>query len=256
MESSGARLKRIRQEKGLSLEEAQKKTKLQLNILQAIEGDSLSDINPAYLKGFIKIYCNYLGQDPKDFIAEPKAGALPRKESAPRAEQPRRAASVPSFSLDKALIRKFFYVLAGVLALFLAVQLVKFISSRKRAPVAAGVNAAAAPKITRKAVKPPARAAKSVPAAAQEIRSELNLVVFAREACLLKVKVDGQTMFNRVLEKGRSESWRALERIDLYAASAQAVELQLNTEHFKSLGRRGQPVNIVITRKEGLKILR
>ena len=67
IETAGARLKKIRQERGLSLEDVQKKTKIHLNVLRAIEGDSISDLSPIYLKGFIKIYCSYLGLDVKDF---------------------------------------------------------------------------------------------------------------------------------------------------------------------------------------------
>jgi cytoskeletal protein RodZ len=43
IETAGARLKQLRLEKGISLEEVQKKTRIHLNVLRAIEGDSLSD---------------------------------------------------------------------------------------------------------------------------------------------------------------------------------------------------------------------
>jgi len=45
MESNGQRLKKLRLEKGLSLEEVQKKTKVHFNILKAIEGDSISNLS-------------------------------------------------------------------------------------------------------------------------------------------------------------------------------------------------------------------
>ncbi|MCX5703471.1 MAG: helix-turn-helix domain-containing protein, partial [Candidatus Omnitrophica bacterium] len=70
MEYTGAGLKKIRLERGISLEEVQKKTKIHLNILKAIEGDSLTDLSPVYLKGFLKIYCKFLGLDPKDKILD------------------------------------------------------------------------------------------------------------------------------------------------------------------------------------------
>ena len=70
MAHSGAELKKIRLEKGIRLEEIHKKTKIHINILKAIEGDSLTDLNPVYLRGFIKIYCNFLGLDPKDYYSQ------------------------------------------------------------------------------------------------------------------------------------------------------------------------------------------
>jgi len=53
MESPGTRLKRLRLEKGISLEEVHKKTKVHLNILKAIEEDNLINFSPVYLKGFL-----------------------------------------------------------------------------------------------------------------------------------------------------------------------------------------------------------
>ena len=82
MRNPGAELKKIRLEKGISLEEVQKRTKLQLNILKAIEGDGITDLSPVYLKGFLKIYCNLLGVDPKDYTAQPKE---PRGQAVPAA---------------------------------------------------------------------------------------------------------------------------------------------------------------------------
>ena len=57
MESPGARLKKIRLEKGISLEEVHKKTRIHLDLLKAIEEDSLINLSPVYTKGFLKIYC-------------------------------------------------------------------------------------------------------------------------------------------------------------------------------------------------------
>src|SRR3989338_7892361 len=72
MESAGAKLKSARLQKGLSLEEAHKKTKIHLNILKAIEEDSLINFSPVYIKGFLKIYCKFLGVDPRDCMPDYK----------------------------------------------------------------------------------------------------------------------------------------------------------------------------------------
>ena len=72
IEPIGEKLKKIRQTKGLSLEEVHKKTKIHINILKAIEGESLTNLSPIYLKGFLKIYCNFLGLDPKECSLEQK----------------------------------------------------------------------------------------------------------------------------------------------------------------------------------------
>ncbi|MBI3991561.1 MAG: helix-turn-helix domain-containing protein, partial [Candidatus Omnitrophica bacterium] len=72
MESTGTKLKNLRLQKGLSLEDVHKKTKIHLNILKAIEEDSLVNFSPVYIKGFLKIYCKSLGVDPRDCISDYK----------------------------------------------------------------------------------------------------------------------------------------------------------------------------------------
>jgi len=81
------------------------------------------------------------------------------------------------------------------------------------------------------------------------------LVISAKEDCLILVKVDGRVVLYRVLKKGRSDSWKAKDRIDLDLGNAAAVELIVNGQRFTNLGRRGQQIKgIVITEKVGLKI--
>ncbi|HQT44444.1 MAG TPA: helix-turn-helix transcriptional regulator [Candidatus Micrarchaeota archaeon] len=144
IETAGSRLKKIRQERGLSLEDVQKKTKIHLNVLRAIEGDSISDLSPIYLKGFIKIYCTSLGLDPKEYTEtiqshKPVLNATVGRPIGERSEKKtsfikdvpiKLGAAKPAFNFIKIII-------IGVLVLigiFLVINLVKFISSRHHWP--------------------------------------------------------------------------------------------------------------------------
>ena len=75
MQGCGVRLKKVRLERGISLEEAHKKTKIHLDILKALEEDSVVNLNPIYVKGFLKIYCNFLKVDPREYITDYKETA-------------------------------------------------------------------------------------------------------------------------------------------------------------------------------------
>jgi cytoskeletal protein RodZ len=268
---AGERLKKIRQEKGLSLEEVQKKTKIQMNILRAIEGESLTNLNPIYLKGFLKIYCNYLGVDPKEFISDYKENTT-RPLSIPEVgenEVIRRPSflnsvfdKLMSFRPDKKLIKIAFIIIAVLAAFFVLSKIVKFIASRPKsqAPVVISrkeekpkeqSKEQAKQKVQASAVKPAAVEAK-VPKAAT---GGISLVISAKESCLLMVKADGKVVMHRVLEKGRSDSWKAKEKIELDLGNAGAVDLIVNGSRFTKLGRKGQQIKgIVITEKDGLKI--
>jgi hypothetical protein len=91
----------------------------------------------------------------------------------------------------------------------------------------------------------------------KEASGGIRLVVSAKENCLVYVKCDGRVVFHRVLERGRSDSWKAKERIDLSLGNASAVDIVVNGQRFSSLGRKGRPLNnIVITEKDGLRIPR
>jgi len=267
IESAGARLKKIRQERGLSLEDIQKKTKIHFNVLRAIEGDSISDLSPVYLKSFIKIYCNYLGLDPKEFTGEssqqqkPVLNATIGRDIGERVEKRPSSSFIKDASLKLGAMRPaaglkkiIVFTVLAVVFIFLVFNLVRFISSRfKRQPAKSQVfiPAATAQKITAKAAKArPSRAAK------KEITQGFMLGLFARHKSWVSVKVDGKVVFHGVLAAGRSESWSAKEKIELSLGDAGAVELQVNDQRFANLGRRGQPLKNIIINKEGLKISR
>ena len=271
-ESIGEKLKKIRQSKGLSLEDAQKKTKIHLNILKAIEGDSLTNLSPIYLRGFLKIYCKFLGLDPKECLpdckepqAQPPAN-LSREAKGQPIKPPSFMENVslklgsfqPNKKFKKAVIFIFIILALGII-LF---KLGRYIASRPRpSPAVARVHK------EREPVKPKVKApntAASTPKAQissaklpKESSGGISLVISAKDNCLVFIKVDGHVVLHRVLEKGRSDSWKAKEKIELSLGNAGAVELIINGERFANLGRRGQQLkNITITEKDGLRIPR
>ena len=277
MGSEGERLKKLRLEKGISLEEAHKKTKIHLNILKSIEGDSLSDINEVYLKGFLKIYCNFLGADPKDYIPDYKGKPTIIKDAQTAEYVLDKPAKSPSF-FENATVRmssfrptkkvKTVFVLL-LITMLLAIGLFnlgKIISSKralvhstkeKRAPLVVEKRQNAQiqkeqqqPKVT--TVSPKIQLPKAPPQ--KETAALIKLIIRTRENCWVSVKADGRVVFQRVLEKGRFENWQAKDKIEVSLGNAGVVELEVNGQPFSNLGRRGQArKNIVIT-KEGLNI--
>lgn len=269
--SAGEKLKKIRQEKGFSLEEVQKKTKIHLNILKAIEGDSLTNLSPIYLKGFLKIYCKFLRVDPKEYVPDYKAAALaePLRVASP-AQGEDKALKTPSFfenagiklgSLrpNKRMKTIIIYILAIAIFSVVLFKLGKFISLKSKAIPLALQPQGQKPQVKMKA-KPQNATPKPQLAETKLLKESsggISLVISAKENCLVFVKVDGRVVLHRVLEKGRSDSWKAKEKIELSLSNAAAVELIVNGLRFTKLGRRGQQLkNIVITEKDGLRIPR
>ena len=289
IEPAGSRLKKIRLEKGLSLEDIQKKTKINLNILRAIEGDSVSGLSPIYLKGFLKIYCNCLNLDPADFIADYKEA---HKEKTPEVKDAKIGGTQPAYvketlakeeegffkpEVTKLGLGGVFNKLKPFLVLIIIFAIVfvtlfnlgKFVASRRRLARTGKKTISTLPKQAGASLKE-RRAKGKVPLTTQDqrvagIRSEkaqrvnpsvITLVIKVRENCWLSLKADGQVMFQSVLEKGRSESWQAKEKIELSVGNAGAVELQVNGQLFYNIGRRGQRLNNILITKAGLSIPR
>lgn len=274
MESAGSRLKKIRLEKGVSLEEVQKKTKVKLSILRAIEGDGLTDLNPVYLRGFVKIYCQFLGVDWKDYLPDYKLSQpLGREKAFSQAKQVvAKDASVSFFkrtALNSATlkpnrkIKKTIIIFSAIVILLLLLfQLGRFVSSRRnlRAVKESTKSSKVEPKAKLKTVasKSTAAAAVAKPKEAvqqkKEVVTGIKLIIRAKEKCWISLKADGQLVFQSVLGKGRFETWKAKEKFNLSVANAGAVELEVNNRPFLNLGRRGQALKNIVITKDGLTI--
>lgn len=258
IETAGSRLKKIRQERGLSLEDVSKKTRVHLNVLRAIEGDSISNLSPIYLKGFIKIYCGCLGLETKDFIGpseqrqkpslnatvgRPIGARVEKKASFIKDASIKLSAIKPPVNLKKIII----YVVIALIIIFLGVKSIKFVSAR--------------PKIQLEKVKIslPVSAPKAHTLQAKinnDLTNGFTLGIFARGKSWITAKVDGKVVFHGVLARGRNETWQAREKVELSLGDAGAVELQVNDQRFANLGRSGQSLKNVVINKEGLKISR
>jgi len=286
METIGARLKKIRLEKGQSIEEVHKKTKIHLNILKAIEEDSLVNFSPVYIKGFLKIYCKFLEVDPKDFIPDYKevktlVKPVERKEEKHFAEPkispaekekkrlPRISAVAPKFDFFRFFAGKIkivFPVMIIIVILFGFLKLGKLFLSKEKHPRKAKKSTATnllIPKLekkiyTEKVQKPEEPVSAAYPKSTEEaaVPAKVRLGIRAKEDCWMQVKKDGKVIFQNVLKKGRFENWLADKKIELSLGNAGAVELEINGRIIPNLGRRGQSMKNILITREGLSTQR
>lgn len=71
MQSLGEQLRRARQEKNLTLEEVNNRTKIQLRYLEALEkGDPTPFAGEVYFKGALRNYAQVVGLDPEKILAQ------------------------------------------------------------------------------------------------------------------------------------------------------------------------------------------
>ncbi|HDZ77245.1 MAG TPA: hypothetical protein ENH41_04085, partial [Candidatus Omnitrophica bacterium] len=129
MEYLGASLKDAREKRGISLSQVHNFTKIPKDILENIEADRISTINPAYLKGYIKIYSKYLKLDVSSVI-EAYKDSLPQKENinltADLPDKKTRLIAFP-FKFD---LRACLKIIIPLVLVFFLFNFIKFIVSR------------------------------------------------------------------------------------------------------------------------------
>ena len=82
METLGTTLKEARLRKKLTASEAARGTRIKIQHIEALEQDDFSSMAaPAYAKGFIRIYADFLGLDPEPMIEEYMENHMPRQRA-------------------------------------------------------------------------------------------------------------------------------------------------------------------------------
>jgi transcriptional regulator with XRE-family HTH domain len=93
MESLGAYLRRKREERGRTVEDLARETRIQAYLLNALENDDLASLpHPAFVRGFVRNVCRAIGA-PEDRALELYEERLAARDEAPAGALPRLDAS-------------------------------------------------------------------------------------------------------------------------------------------------------------------
>lgn len=238
MGSFGENLQRERELRGVSLREIAEGTKISLRFLEALEEDRV-DVLPGGLfpRAFVRQYANFVGLDPdravSDFIAH--HGPPELENTPPPAERPGWLSPGALFLAAVALV-------AGILVFWPGGR-----GESPDAPIAAATPVPTAPAVlpTDRVYPPPVAAPRSSPE-----RDTLVLTMTAEANCWVEVRADGETVMNRVLAEGESETLEAQGEIVLSVGNAGGLAIRVNDKPALPLGRSGEVrKNIVITRQ-------
>jgi cytoskeletal protein RodZ len=246
MESIGSRIKAARESKGISIEQAQKDTRISGKILSAIEADRAHEIisGPVYVKSFIKKYGDYLGLGGTS-LAESYIGKKPEfKDQISVLNKDDKWGKSPT--RIKFPFKKLIYAAIAVLVIFFAVRLIGFVGSKtmaffKSRPKAEGKAVAAKPKPASKktvgAAAKPAPKAATAPVIQVPKGENLILSLKTRADVYLKLKADGSVIYDGILKRGSSERWEAKESFEISTSKAEALSADLNGTPVSQLGK-------------------
>jgi len=238
MGSFGENLRRERELRGVSLREIADGTKISVRFLQALEEDRV-EVLPGGLfpRAFVRQYAAFLGLDVDKAVADFVAA---QGEAPPE----RKASSAPPRRSPVSLGRAF---LAAVAVLAVALTFLRRGDGERARPEPTPTPVVAAPAVlpTDRVYPAPTLAPTS---AAKE--DSLVLTMTAEQDCWVEVRADGETVINRVLAEGESQTLEARGEIVLSVGNAGGLSIRVNDRPALPLGRSGEVrKNIVITRQ-------
>ncbi|NLG85516.1 MAG: helix-turn-helix domain-containing protein [Firmicutes bacterium] len=236
MRERGDFLRRAREEKGISLEEVQRRTKIRRRYLEALEEGDLQIIpGEVYLRGFLQNYAEAVGLSPRQVLAFYDRLRTGPVETTGEGDPSPSPAPTPS---PASRLFSGWQVVVAVGSVVLLFALV-FLAFRDwwRGP---SHPSAEAPSFTRAAGAEGALSNEKSSSSATPVG--LDLVLVYTERCWVAVSCDGREVFQGTVEAGVRQEWAARESILARFGNAGAVRAELNGEVLPPLGASGQVV--------------
>ncbi len=264
MENLGEYIKKEREKKGITLEEAAKATRIGKTYLKAIEEGDFSIQSPVFMKGFLRSYADFLGLDSTDILGRYK-GIQEEREGKGKTEEHKLEPVKNS--------RKYTAVITLSL---IAIIIVAAIYATKEPDVAppmtkpsqeaeleqqeaAMVNTTTLGTITsiqEKLFQPlttsplpptePPKLAAFTAQTSERPKKKYTLTITAKELSWLRISVDEKNPVEVLMKSGETASWSADRKFVITSEKAAGIELTLNGKSLGILGESGKIITKTI----------
>ncbi len=233
----GARLRAAREAKQISLREIAETTKISASMLEAIEENDVAQLpGGIFTRAFVRSYAAEVGLDPeettRDFVAQ-----LPQEGTEEEQKYDDQSREHDLFQSQQQMAWTALKIVAIGLP---AAGLLLYFGTRVVPP---GTDATESP-------APVERPVRTVPPVPAEPISQRSLMIVLRPLadCWVSLRVDGESVFERVMHAGERESYEADDEIILNVGDAGAFAFAINEQAGRSLGASGEVVTARITR--------
>lgn len=266
---------------GVSPEEVEEEIKIRTKYIEALEEDDY-DVLPGkvYVKGFVKLYGEYLNLDVPDLLDRlEEFYAGPAKEE-PLVEEEKaidKAADKPKFELPEFKLEKNHLIIGGIALALIALLIVvpaiaKFFKSDNKAdtkeqipveentdqPVANKNKSQENPLLTDEEQEEKDKEDERKQEEKDKENEDLTLrikiidVSSEKDECWVQMYSDGAKEYEGILEEGQTKTIKADEKIKISVGNAGVAEVYLGKKKIGLLGELGQPVMNVEYTKDDL----
>jgi len=246
MESIGDYLRAAREERKIPIAQVSRDTKVNEKYILALEAGDFS-VFPAvaYAKGFIRIYAEYLGVDPRPLVEqymEQHAGLA--RQALPFDLGPVATRVMPGSGSYTAIAVGVVVVAAAIVAYNLKPW--KMLERKAVArPPAETEELETLPLPSLPTAPPPPAVIPTSAPVAETVPAKKKLLVRAKENVVMKVYADKSLLFQGTIHKGKEEYWLASDSFDCRISKPRAVDLVLDGKSIKDLKGK-EPQNIFI----------
>jgi cytoskeletal protein RodZ len=236
----GARLRQIREERFLSIEQVSAKTLIQPRLLKAIEAGDLNRLpEPIYIQGFIRRYAEALGLNGNEFAREFSADLDIRAIQPSWKDSP--AAQLRPIHLYAFYV---FLIVAAVSGLSYLLSLSPLINrpqpqAESSPPTEANGDTPTTSGGEPIASTPSSETSPSPAASPTEPEIPLRIDIELTDQSWLRVVVDGKKEYEGVLPEGTERTWTAENQLTIRAGNAGGVLLAHNRGEAQSMGAPG-----------------
>lgn len=246
------KIKEKRRILGYSIEQVVEKTKLHPMVIEDIEDNNLSNIGPAYLKGFIKIYASFLKIDLGTSLDEIEVEKPAIKAINIQYGQDNETDKVGgSFfaglrrkaeAISPEIRKKIILVFVGLISLGFLFFAVKF--AAVKISEAFKKNTKITKKLPQQTIVPPP---------IEEVEG-VTVALTAKKRCFLRVTVDGKILFEGILNSGSVETWKGDREIELKISDGSAIQLEVNGRAIPILASIRKPIRSLKITSSGISV--
>ncbi len=273
----GKKLKKIRNDKKLELKKLSELTKININYLKKIEEGQFDFLPKLYVRSFLKLYVQQLGEDWQGLLQEYdaiKAETNKSEEIKPdviktekiKSEKPLKVTVITDEDLKKTkkpghlhsqiltIIEKIkpylrqmniIWFALGVIIIFFAIY--SLLKEKNDQPIISAGGVIGESLIEPQSILPDTIAPSQDEKQVSQISQNLNLELKALETTWLQIIVDDSIAKELTFDSGTAHSWQAKEKFKLRVGNAAGIRLFLNGRDLGKLGDSGEVIKFDLT---------